>query len=103
MSANASTRLIPVDTGNSLFRCYCQGRWTGKLSQLDIEHLAEEIEDVGKSEKRELASRMTVLMAHILNMAHSPGWERAIREHHIITVLKSVKATKKQQKEPTQH
>ena len=30
----------------------------GKLSALDIEHIAEEIEDVGKSEKRELSSRM---------------------------------------------
>lgn len=28
---------------------------------LDIEHLAEEIADVGKSEQRELASRMAVL------------------------------------------
>jgi hypothetical protein len=30
----------------------------GLFSQLDIQHIAEEIEDVGKSEKRELASRM---------------------------------------------
>ncbi len=34
------------------------------FSQLDIQHLAEEIEDVGKSEKRELASRMAVLLTH---------------------------------------
>ena len=34
---------------------------SGKLSILDIEHIAEEIEDVGKSEQRELASRMAVL------------------------------------------
>jgi hypothetical protein len=33
---------------------------------LDLEHLAEEIEDVGKSEQRELASRMAVLLAHLL-------------------------------------
>jgi hypothetical protein len=33
----------------------------GEFSQLDIEHIADEIEDVGKSEKRELASRMAVL------------------------------------------
>ncbi|MBP2171074.1 hypothetical protein J2125_004266 [Erwinia toletana] len=30
----------------------------GKFSQIDIEHIAEEIEDVGKSEKRELESRI---------------------------------------------
>ena len=29
----------------------------GRFSELDIEHIADEIEDVGKSEKRELASR----------------------------------------------
>ena len=38
----------------------------GKLSALDIEHIAEEIEDVGKSEKRELSSRMAVLLSHLL-------------------------------------
>ncbi len=37
-----------------------------RFAELDIEHLADEIEDVGKSEKRELASRMAVLLAHLL-------------------------------------
>lgn len=37
----------------------------GQFDRLDIEHLAEEIEDVGKSEQRELASRMAVLLAHL--------------------------------------
>jgi len=39
---------------------------SGQFSLLDIEHIAEEIEDVGKSEQRELASRMAVLLAHLL-------------------------------------
>ena len=38
----------------------------GKLSGLDIEHIAEEIEDVGKSEKRELSSCMAALLSHLL-------------------------------------
>ena len=38
----------------------------GKLSQLDIERIADEVEDVGKSEERELASRMAVLLSHLL-------------------------------------
>ena len=38
----------------------------GRLDGLDLEHLAEEIEDVGKSEQRELANRMALLMAHLL-------------------------------------
>jgi hypothetical protein len=38
----------------------------GRFDLLDIEHIAEEIEDVGKSEQRELSSRMAVLLAHLL-------------------------------------
>ena len=38
----------------------------GRFDQLDREHLAEEIEDVGKSEQRELANRMAALLAHLL-------------------------------------
>ena len=35
---------------------------TGQFAALDIEHLAEEIEGVGKSEQREFASRMALLL-----------------------------------------
>ncbi|CAK0744167.1 DUF29 domain-containing protein [Gammaproteobacteria bacterium] len=57
----------------------------GLFSQLDIEHIAEEIEDVGKSEKRELANRMAVLLAHLLKWQHQPerkgnSWRRTIKE-----------------------
>ena len=44
----------------------------GRLDQLDIEHIAEEIEDVGKSEQRELASRMAVLIAHLIKWRYQP-------------------------------
>jgi hypothetical protein len=44
----------------------------GRFAELDIEHLADEIEDVGKSEKRELASRMAVLLAHLLKWSRQP-------------------------------
>lgn len=43
-----------------------------KFSQLDIEHIADEVEDVGKSEQRELASRMAVLIAHLLKWRAQP-------------------------------
>jgi hypothetical protein len=42
----------------------------GRFELLDIAHLAEEIEDVGKSEQRELANRMALLLAHLLK------WQR---------------------------
>ena len=44
----------------------------GDFARLDLEHLADEIEDVGKSEKRELASRMGVLLAHLLKWRFQP-------------------------------
>lgn len=44
----------------------------GRFAELDIEHLADEIEDVGKSEKRELANRMAVLLAHLLKWSRQP-------------------------------
>lgn len=45
----------------------------GQFDQLDLKHLAEEIEDVGKSEQRELASRVAVLLAHLLKWKHQPS------------------------------
>jgi hypothetical protein len=38
----------------------------GRLSEADIEHIAEEIESMGKSEKRELVGRLTILLLHLL-------------------------------------
>jgi hypothetical protein len=38
----------------------------GRFSQLDIEHVAEEIEDLGKRERRALESRLGVLLGHLL-------------------------------------
>ncbi|MDP2902887.1 MAG: DUF29 domain-containing protein [Methylovulum sp.] len=56
-----------------------------KFELLDIEHIAEEIEDVGKSEQRELANRMAILIAHLLKWQFQPegrgsSWERTIKE-----------------------
>lgn len=58
---------------------------SGRFDALDIEHIAEEIEDVGKSEKRELASRMAVLLTHLLKWQFQSGrrgssWQRTIKE-----------------------
>ena len=44
----------------------------GRFSELDIEHISDEVEDVGKSEQRELASRMAVLLAHLLKWQFQP-------------------------------
>jgi uncharacterized membrane-anchored protein YjiN (DUF445 family) len=43
-----------------------------RLSEADIEHIAEEIESLGKSEKRELVSRLLALLAHLLKWQYQP-------------------------------
>ena len=44
----------------------------GKLTELDIENLIEEVETMGRSEKRELDSRLTVLLIHLLKWQYQP-------------------------------
>ena len=44
----------------------------GKWHDLDREALAEEIESLGKSDWRELASRMAVLLRHLLKWRYQP-------------------------------
>lgn len=56
----------------------------GNFAALDIEHIADEVEDVGKSEQRELESRMALLLAHLLKWHVQPerrgsSWETTIR------------------------
>jgi hypothetical protein len=45
----------------------------GRLSEADVEHIAEEIENMGKSEKRELASRLHVVLLHLLKWRYQPS------------------------------
>ena len=57
---------------------------TGKLAQADVEHIAEEIESMGRTEKRELVSRLAVLLLHLLKWQYQPGrrgasWQATIR------------------------
>ncbi len=73
----------------------------GRFAELDIRHLAEEIEDVGKSERRELASRLSVLLAHLLKWRYQPdrrgsSWQRTIREQRraIVSRLKETPSLK---------
>jgi len=39
---------------------------SGQFSEIDVQHLIEELSDMGKSERNELESRLTVLLAHLL-------------------------------------
>ena len=57
----------------------------GKLAEIDILHIAEELESMGKRDKRELISRLTVLLAHLLKWQFQPllrskSWQFTVRE-----------------------
>jgi len=44
----------------------------GRFAEADIEHVAEEIEDMGRRDLRELNSRVQVLMKHLLKWQTQP-------------------------------
>ena len=57
-----------------------------KFTQLDLENLIEEIESLGKSEKRAIESNLIVVILHLLKwryqpQKHSNSWKSSIREH----------------------
>jgi len=45
----------------------------GRFEDADIAGIAEEIESMGRSEKRELISRLTVLLVHLLKWRFQPA------------------------------
>jgi len=56
-----------------------------KISDLDFENLIEEIESMGRSEQRELESRLDLLLMHLLKWQYQPNlrsksWELTIEE-----------------------
>jgi len=60
----------------------------GELAAADIENIAEEIESMGKSEKRELINRLTVLLMHLLKWQYQPvlqgaSWRNTIRNQRL--------------------
>lgn len=45
----------------------------GEFSRADVENIAEEIESMGRTEKRELVSRLTVLLSPLLKWGFQPN------------------------------
>ncbi|MGA9868015.1 MAG: DUF29 domain-containing protein [Acetobacteraceae bacterium] len=57
----------------------------GRLSEADVGHIAEEIETLGRAEKRELVNRLAVLLLHLLKWTYQPerrgkSWRLTIEE-----------------------
>ncbi len=60
----------------------------GRFSELDIDNLIEEVETMGRTEKRELESRLTVLLFHLLKWKYQDvrqcrSWELSIIEQRL--------------------
>jgi len=58
---------------------------TGQLEQLDLEHLAEEVEDMGANKQQQLENRLRILLSHLLKWRYQPhlrsrSWEATIKE-----------------------
>jgi len=56
---------------------------SGHAAEADLEHIAEEIEDMGKRERRSLHNRCVRLIEHLLKWQHQPerrssSWMRTI-------------------------
>jgi hypothetical protein len=56
---------------------------SGRASEADLEHIAEEIEDMGKREQRSLHNRFVRLIEHLLKWQYQPerrgsSWTRTI-------------------------
>ena len=63
-----------------------------KFDQLDINHIAEEIEDMGKNIQRELRSRLMVLLCHLLkwkfeSSKRSKNWKTTIKSQRLEIAL----------------
>lgn len=75
----------------------------GRLSEIDARNIAEELEDMGKSQHRELLSRLEILFAHLLKWQFQPdhrsrSWKAGIVEqrHRIKGLLKTSPSLKHQ-------
>jgi Domain of unknown function DUF29 len=57
----------------------------GKFAEIDLENVAEEIESLGRSDRREIRSRLEIILIHLLKWQFQPakrknGWKASIYE-----------------------
>jgi Domain of unknown function DUF29 len=58
---------------------------SGRLAEVNLEQVAEEIESLGKSEQQQLSNRLIILLVHMLKWEFQPGrrksgWQGTILE-----------------------
>jgi len=59
-----------------------------RFTEIDADNIVEELESMGKSEKRELSNRLTVLLMHLLKWQHqtvkrSTSWRNTVAVQRI--------------------
>ena len=57
-----------------------------RLTELDLENLIDEVEDMGRNQKHALESNLSILLMHLLkwqyqSLKRSNSWKFTIREH----------------------
>lgn len=82
------TASVPSSYDQDYYLWLAETAWLlreGKLSELDVSNLIEEIEDMGKREKRSVESNLIVTLMHLLKFKYQPeertnSWRATIRE-----------------------
>ena len=59
---------------------------SGQMHRLDMENLAEEMEDMGRSQRRAVKSALIIILSHLLKYRYQSdrrtnSWRATIREH----------------------
>ena len=82
----------------------------GKFKEIDVEHIAEEMESMGGRDKRELINRFSVLIMHLLKWQFQPdrrcnSWKYTIKEQRIqiVDLLEESPSLKNELKEKFDH
>ena len=65
-----------------------QGLRSRRWDQVDLDNLVEEIESLGRQERRELVNRLAILLGHLLKWQFQPerqgnSWLATLREQHL--------------------
>jgi len=58
----------------------------GRFTEIDLVHLIEEVEDMGRSQRRAVKSALLVVLIHLLKYRfqpthRAPSWRATLREH----------------------
>jgi hypothetical protein len=68
----------------------------GRFDEVDIENVAGEIESLGKSDQRELRSRITEIIEHLLKLSLLPDFARQPNERGWLTSIAKQRAAIRQ-------